>query len=409
MPENLVATTIRSDFRPLAFQGIMAYSSFPQIRQMLRNKFDDDYALLFTKPEENPGADSIDWYSPVQGEPRRLSELPAEDAEILRARMASMAEDIYNYGEELIKTSEPLKVTRGRILLLALSYPNEDSLYAVGGQPVFVNWGFAPGTPGVEPMRLYKLKIDRPPKLEKKAAPAPEKAAEQAAKNPEPPSEPRPTPLAPVARPSGCFWWILPALLLALLLALLFVGVGSTGALSGYTLFKIPAPDWWLADGKSDEIDSLRSEIARLRESLGRKAEMCVPEKTAEPAREEAKEALVIPKSATSADFLAGRWLCETGLSNARTNEPVKVEFSFDSSGRGVAVTYEENDKCEGPTRARLDDGVLFISVDEQICGKSSSRYAPITIRCEEGASGEALCQGLNEDGSKWNARFKKY
>ncbi|MBD5607798.1 MAG: hypothetical protein HDQ93_02985, partial [Desulfovibrio sp.] len=359
MPENLVAVTKKSSMQPLAFQGIMAYESFAQIREMLRRKFDDDYALLFTKPVENKADDDIDWYSSVQGEARPLSDLPEDEAAPMRERIATMAREIRDYAEELIKTGEPLKITRGNILRLALVYPDPDFLYVIGGQPVFIGWGFAPGTPGVEPCELFKLIPAKPkpktpdpePEVKEEPTIAPEPAAEtpreEPAKNPPPP---------PAASPAGCLWWLPVLPLLALLLFLLFAGIGNLGALSGYSLFDIPAPAWLKNKSIPDagEIDRLRAEIADYRHKINEKAAMCVPERhiaekpVQPPAVEKPIEELVIPKNATKADFLSGRWLCETGLVNARTNEPVKVEFSFDSDGVGRAITVEQNDRCQG-------------------------------------------------------------
>ncbi|MDE5831530.1 MAG: SrfA family protein [Desulfovibrio sp.] len=422
MPENLIAVTQKSSMQPLAFQGIMAYQSFPQIREMLRRKFDDDYALLFTKPVENPGDGNIDWYSPVQGQARKLKDLPKDEADAMYDKMASMAREIRDYAEELIKTGEPLKITRGNILRLALSYPDPDSLYAIGGQPVFVGWGFAPGTPGAEPLDLFKLKPPSAPKKpDPEPVPEPEPEPARAAPAAVPVREPSPeetgAKVVPVARPMGCFSWVLPFLLLCCLLFLLFSGFGEMGALSGYTLFKTPAPAWLENKliGSGDEADNLRSEIDGYRKRIDEKARLCVPEKpapvaeTPSPVVQAPAEELVIPKEATNADFLSGRWLCETGLANARTNQPVTLEFSFDNEGKGRAVTMEDNDRCEGDALASMRDGILYITVSEQKCANSRSSYTELTIRCEEGAGGVALCKGLNKDGSQWDAAFKKY
>lgn len=419
MPENLVAVTKKSSMQPLAFQGIMAYESFSQIREMLRRKFDDDYALLFTKPVENHADGDIDWYSSVQGEARPLNQLPEDEASAMRDRIATMGREIRDYAEELIKTGDPLKITRGNILRLALVYPDPDYLYVIGGQPVFVGWGFAPGTPGVEPCELYKLKSPKPkantpdpePAVNANPTPEPETPAEPArpAKN-----SPRPS---PTARPVGWLWWLPVLPLLVILLFLLFAGIGNLGALSGHSLFDIPAPAWLKNNSTPDtgEIDRLRAEIAEYRQKIGEKAAMCVPgrpiaEKPPHKAPvEKPSEELVIPKNAETADFLSGKWLCETGLVNSRTGEPVKVEFSFDSDGRGQATTIEENDTCQGNAVAKMDNGVLYIAIGEQDCANSRKSYAEVTIRCEEGANSVALCKGINQDGSQWDAAFKKF
>lgn len=411
MSGNLIVTTPKTSMRALAFQGIMVYSCFPQLRDMLMRKFGDEYVLLYSRPEENLADGNIDWYTPVQGESRRLEELPHEEAAPIYEKLAIMAKAIQQYGEELIKTGDPLKVTRGHILVLSLSYPDKNALYVVGGQPVFTCWGFGPGTPGVEGMELYKLKIPAMPKPQAE----PLSAIDEPQRKPEPEPARAAAPVQPPAsdaRPSsrwGCLPWILPALLLAGLLALLFGGIGSLGALSGMTLFRVPAPAFLQIEDHQADITTLEAEIALLKKQIREKAAQCVPPKPKpEPKPVPPAQELVIPENAQNTDFLEGKWLCETGLINTRNNEPVQLEFAFGSDGTGTGTTYEANDRCSGSSRAHLNKGTLEILVSEQKCGKSNTSYNPLRIICEVGPQRQVICKGINEDGSTWNAVFKK-
>ncbi|MBD5607941.1 MAG: hypothetical protein HDQ93_03720 [Desulfovibrio sp.] len=56
-----------------------------------------------------------------------------------------------------------------------------------------------------------------------------------------------------------------------------------------------------------------------------------------------------------------------------------------------------------------MDNGALYISIGEQRCANSGQSYSEVTIRCEEGAESVALCKGINQDGSQWDATFKKF
>lgn len=416
MTGSLIATTEKASAHALAYQGIMIYSSFPQIRDMIRRKFGDEYVLLFAEPVENTQTGQIDWYTPVQGKARKLGELESEAREKACSRAREMATDIAAYAEELIHSPDPLKVTRGHILRLALRYPDEDCLYAVGEQPVFIGWGFGPGRPGVEPADLTRLAFV------KKAAPASVPPVERAVP---PPPEEKPT-VAPVAgRPVSWawLWWLLPLLAAALLALFLFTSFGGAPPLAGKTLFRAPA----LFDkpvSRSDELAALQGEVDELRARAEKRAALCVPQPKPAPVAEapapkpapggvrppvaEPGAGLVIPKKAEDASFLAGKWLCDTGLANMRTGEPVEVLFEFGPDGRGKAAIIEKDDRCIGDANARMRDGELDINVTDLECDNSGASYQRMNIVCRDAGAGSSICEGASPGGKSWSARFKK-
>lgn len=394
MAGNLIATSSKIAMQPLAFQGIMVYMCFPQIRDMLYRKFGDDYVLLFARPAENAGDGKIDWYSPVQGQPRKLKDLPEDEAQPIRERMGQMAAEIAKYAEELIETREPLKVTRGNILNLALTYPDDDALYVVGGQPVYTCWGFGPGTPGVEGKYLTRLA---------NAAPVARAAAERGI----PPETAAPAPVKappPAGRKWGFawLWWLFPLLAAILLFLLLFSSFGPVKAISGVTLFQWPA-FWRDSSGQSYDIENIKAQVNDLRMRLDEHIALCKPEQKALPQKQ---EELIIPENAQNTEFLEGEWRCDTGLANAATKEPVQLAFSFDKTGNGTATTNEKDGQCHGPVKASLQSGVLHIEIGEQSCPNGSS-YNPVSIDCRPSGSG-AACQGTHGRGSSWGATFYK-
>ena len=440
MSGNFIITTPKSDMHALAYQGIMVTDSYPQIRDMLRHKpeLGDEYVLLFAEPVPNPANNSIDWYTPVQGAARPLSELPVEEQNVLRDRLAQMAGEILRYADELKKSQTGSGLTRGNILALALSYPGEEALFVVGDQPVFTCWGHGPGTPGAEPQdlsRLARLAVVAPP------APEPVKPAPEAVFVPAPePTAAVQEPVAPAAerkgRGAGCLLWLLPLLLLLLLLLLPFIGIGGVPAISGRTLYNIPWRAAESAPGLAElraQNDRLEREVAALAAQARTHADRCresappvmerpaatpvppaaKPEEVASPVpapEEEKGEELVIPDQPEEVPgkltFLRGRWLCETGLVNGSTGEPVVVEFVFDDEGRGLAVVHERNDRCTGRAIARFAEGNLHIDIDEQTCARSEG-YSAQRIDCRNNGPA-AECRGANqsESGESWEARF---
>lgn len=409
MSGTLIASTPRADMHALAFQGIAPSGSFPQIRDMLLRKFGDEYVLLFARPVDNSADGTIDWYSPVQGEPRHVAELPPEKERAVRERLAHMGGEIQRYAEELAHSQDQLKVTRGNILKLALCYPDDSALFVVGDQPVFTCWGFGPGTPGVEPANLSRLAVPRaaapvlPP--EEPAAPALPPETQTVAPEPALPAPPR--------RP-GCLWWFLPLLLLLGLLFLLFTSFAGLPALGGRAFLHLPGPDFLASPPDLQvEIDERLAEIEALRLRVEQHAALCVktpavaPAKAA-PKKDEPEKQLVIPKNASDLGFMAGRWRCDTGLANARTKEPVVFEFAFDESGKGQGIIHEQRDRCVGKAKAQIKDGVLHIDLGQQVCENSRNKYSPVRIECRTAANGESMCLGVNEDGSRWDADFRQ-
>lgn len=403
MTGTFIASTSKESVHALAFQGIMVYNCFSQISDMLRRKFGDEYVLLFAKPVENPANGVIDWYSPVQGEPHQMDSLPEAERTAACAQARAMADNIMLYAEELIKSPDPLKVTRGNVLKLALSYPDASYLYAVGQQPVFICWGFGPGTPGVEPQILSRLTAP-------KAAPAPQPEQVAPQETVVPPAATVAPAIAAAPRSWAWLWWLFPFLAAILLLLVLCTSFGSEPSLSGVDLFHGPQLPFVKDDDSADRIAALEREIAELNGKLRDHAAMCKPAPVAEAPRPKAapKQELVIPPKAEDTSFLEGRWLCKTGLANSRTGEPVQFAFSFGRDGQGDGVVYEKNDQCAGLSRAHLRNGVLQIDLDQQKCQKQNNRYGPIRVICQNAHGQNTECTGFNEDGTQWTATFRK-
>lgn len=390
MTGTLITPTVKSELNPLAFQGIMAYTCYAQIIDMLRRKFGDEYVLLFAQPIENTGNGIIDWYTPVQGTPQKLESLAEANNQAITAKIKAMADEIEFYADELISSQEAQKVTRGHILKLALSCPDYSYVYVVGQQPVFVAWGFGPGTPGVEPKKISRIAV---------ATKAFAKPARMAA------------PRKPWS--FAWLWWLLPFFAALLLLLILFTSFGNLRAISGYPLFHLPALPLHDADhDRSSEIAALEEEISVLLNKLDDHAAICsprqAPEKPSPLAQQQQEELLVIPPEADDPSFLEGKWLCDTGLVSTSTGEPISLAFSFDKNGKGNAITYERNDRCTGSAIAEVTNGELRISLGESICKKDNHRYAPVEIICSNANGSTTECNGKHANGHTWVAPFKR-
>lgn len=417
---NLITSVSKTELNALAFKGIMAYSSFPQLRAMLLRKFGESFALLLAQPVEDSGDGVIDWYTPLQGEAKKLTALTEEAQRPVREKLEDMAARIKTWAEELISSGDSLKVTRGKILELSLFVPSESDIYVADGQPVCVCWGFAPGSAGAEPMDLSRMSSPAPARA---SAPPPEVIPpSKAVIAPPPPAQTERSGCLWTLWPArlGCLWLLLPLLALLLLLWLLFTSFGFLPALSGVTLFHAPLPKF--LSGPPDysaDISGLENGIADLRSRLEKHLAMCRPQKAPaapavqapaqKPEPEPDPGSLVIPEDAADAGFMQGRWLCKTGLVNSSTKEPVQMTFSFDSKGGGEATVIEKNDICSGGAKAEMKNQDLLINIGGLSCRNNmANSYEEMSIKCENAAGASAQCYGLNKNGTKWEAVFIK-
>jgi len=414
MSGNLIINTPLASMHALAFQGIMATDRYPQLRDIIRHRLGDEYALLFAEPAPNQSSQSIDWYTPVQGTARPLNDLPVEEQNPLRERLAHMAQEIQRLANELRNAPEHTKVIQGNLLDLTLLYPGDECLFVVGGHPVFTCWGFGPGTLGAEPQALCRITRLAPPPKEIPVPVVPPTPSIQ----PEPSSvkEEVPPPPPPQRR-SGCLgllWWLLPLLLLLLLLWLLFTSFGGRPALSGINLFYMPLPSFCQEkrlsrqeqlESLQNEATTLRTEVEALQARLDGHVAQCVPKEPTPGNSTNRGRELVIPEKPQDMTFLRGHWRCETGLAKKRTKEPIVVEFEFDGEGKGAGRVFEKHNTCTGVAQGKMTpEGDLLITLGEQTCG-DGSKYTQQEILCRKG-DGAADCLGRNADGSKWKAQF---
>ena len=306
MRATFITTTPRSSLEALRYQGIAVSESHAQLQSMLRNNLSPEHALLFAEPVLNSAGDSVDWYTPLEGDIVRLDSLPPEAREAAAQEIRRLAGDIDQLAESLKQSGEGPKSIRGNILALALVYPGPEYMYMAGKQPVLLGWGFSAASSVARPQDLMRL-----------GAAAPLAAVSLAA--PPSPPESEAVPLAPPPPPlSGGSGWgraILSLLFgLLLCLALLFLAgllLGSSGCpVAGLpwtngTLGCAPAPSApepkKTAGPTPEEISaltaeqekerSLRRELDGLRAQLGDKLAACP-----RPKKEEPKPEPVVPE-----------------------------------------------------------------------------------------------------------------
>ena len=425
MPQTCLTSSRRGDMQALAVRGIFATDCYPQIHGLIRRALGPDCAALLAEPQHDAAQQRIDWYTSREGTAVPANELPPEAAQALREKAARHAAAIAALARR--HEAAPGDMA-GDMALLALRHVAEDDLWSVGGEPVLINWGFAPGRAGAQAQDLSRLGATPPPAPPVQAATT------------------TPPPVAPTGG-HGCLWWLLPLLLLLLLLWLLLAALGYLP--SPLPAACAPLPDTAALDKEKARTAPLESELETLLRQLRERAALCAPpapepaEKAApqtvepffgESPREEAKpepkpvpkpepkpapkpqarkgDKMEIPENAArekDLSFLEGCWASDTGLKAVPSGKPVIVEYCFDKRGNGKRYEHVEGqESCVGPGTARFQGNRLHMESPYAQC-PDGTRFIPHSIDCT-GSGNTTLCNGREHDdkGTRWTARFRK-
>jgi hypothetical protein len=116
---------------------------------------------------------------------------------------------------------------------------------------------------------------------------------------------------------------------------------------------------------------------------------------------------LLIPDSAASTGstrFLDGSWNAGTGIQDAATGRPLRLEYDFSQGNGQGKVTIKRGDgvQCSSPVAAQMQGKNLQIN-DRGLakCSDGSTMALP-RVTCVTNASGQADCQGRYDNGTSF-------
>ena len=268
-------------YRALGMAGDPVWRSAGQLRAAVASRLTPAHAELLAIPEVDPSGRRIDWYAAFDGEVKRLVDLSEGERASILAKVQALHADLARLAEQMEAPDRSgAERNFARLLRNALSAPGEDTLYVVGGKPVMAFWGFTADAalPGVF--------LASPPVMAMPAAamvaPMPARPATVLA------SAPAIAAAAPLAARSTWWQWVLLALLLLGLLALLAWLVRpylprleprlEAEVRERALAFAVQRPVELQAarvDTLQQESDRLRLELARLTDELARKNDDC--------------------------------------------------------------------------------------------------------------------------------------
>jgi hypothetical protein len=134
-----VARLDGSALKSLADNQQDLFDNFDALTRLIRRHLPPITASLFAKPSTTDGA-TVEWYSDLAGQPTPISALPAPEQEAVRQILADRLQSVTTLANELPRI-DPDAADLGPALRQAVSYPGDQYVYAVGGQPVITFWG----------------------------------------------------------------------------------------------------------------------------------------------------------------------------------------------------------------------------------------------------------------------------
>jgi len=419
-------------FQALGSDGQPVYSAALPLREAVRLKLGEDAAACFALVQPSENGEHFDWYAPFEGEVVPWSSASEAERSHALAQLAVLNGQLSDTAAHMAAdTGNREKQLFARLLRQAMHFPGSDYVYLVNGKPVITFWGFAvSGSDNLDPLRHLRL-----------------------------PAAIAPTPAAPTVAPVVLarsrwrwLWWLLLLLLLLLLILFLLRACAPQVKLPlGLNDMHLPGladlgrtpdsvrPDSVVGEstartGSRDVVGANRvggvaadTDVAvganvppgqdiPLMGDLAPDGQGLTPDTPASPDASIQPPAFVEPDPAAvpgpelhippeaiqegSTDFLNGRWQADAGVMDARTNQPLKLEYVF-KNGQGTArIERDDGVTCRGAVTASITQGERMLDISKGIAKCSNGReiYDLPTIRCNPDEQGAAQCRGLYEE-----------
>lgn len=109
------------------------------------------------------------------------------------------------------------------------------------------------------------------------------------------------------------------------------------------------------------------------------------------------------PATDRSMDFLLGNWKAGEGLADKNTRQPLDLSLRFGPGGAGeVTLRRPDGVQCSGPVQGQMQGQRLVVEGNQSVPCAGGGSYGAPRIECSRGPGGQADCQGVNRDGSRY-------
>ncbi|MCB9960307.1 MAG: hypothetical protein H6843_17050 [Rhodospirillaceae bacterium] len=157
MAGQRIATTTQAGLHSVGTAGQPVNMAYEQIVRYLTQSLGPDHAHVLAEPNYNPTRGTVDWYTPLDGPVRRLSDLPEDERPQVEGRLAELRDGIAGAAARLGASDHGGDRMLGKMIGLSLEIPGEDHIYIVGDQPVLTCWGMVQDSPAPERGVLRKF------------------------------------------------------------------------------------------------------------------------------------------------------------------------------------------------------------------------------------------------------------
>jgi hypothetical protein len=301
-----------SDHEALGVGGDPIYRAAEQIRTLLQKELGESVSQVFAIPVRNDKTNELDWYSPVDGNALPLQQLSPEEQVKVKEIIATRFASIDQFGSRLKnEIGTDAARTYASLLDSAKSYPSDDQIFVINGQPVITFWGFKTNPLSKASGLMANL-----------AAPA--------------------TPL-PIASSSDQSpkrswwqrfgWWLVLA-------ALLLFGIPAVLKSCGtdFPLYKQNCPQ---PESSANCVESVKPTEAP----------------TSKP-----NDQVLTPEALKRNDLrvFEGKWVLVTDLLDLKTRKKIVIDLDLGADGNGSAGTQMVGERCSGAARVNIDGSKNF-------------------------------------------------
>ncbi len=141
MPSSMrVARLESSGLSPLGGAREEVFSRYADLSRIIRRHLPPVTASLLAQPRVVEDGTIVEWYSDLSGRPVRLSDLDGSQQDAARRLLQDRSASIQRLADELPQV-EPHSAQFAESLRQAVSYPGDDYVYVIEGQPVLAFWG----------------------------------------------------------------------------------------------------------------------------------------------------------------------------------------------------------------------------------------------------------------------------
>ncbi len=155
------ATSHLTSMRPLSAQGIIVTDCYSQLKDFFTQNQDflaengmPNAPSFLAEPVKDENTGLVDWYVDSMTIPTCLSSLSKPEQCAVSDKIAAYAAALNALIQSEAGQRYPQMV---EVLLCAMKHPSADDIYVVNGNPVLINWGFAPEQQETDPENVMFL------------------------------------------------------------------------------------------------------------------------------------------------------------------------------------------------------------------------------------------------------------